>query len=144
MAQCTKAQISVQFQAINGCMPLLSRNIAPLRTSCHAIYQYRLFSIRPNELTSSQIADALGRFKILNDTFNAEPNFQQTLAVFYADILHFHGHAYRFVRRPCRFPNLTTILSYKKRFLSRCITPRLLYDGGKDSRHRQIILTLFP
>ncbi|CBX99800.1 hypothetical protein LEMA_P073890.1 [Plenodomus lingam JN3] len=48
----------------------------------------------------SRIADALGRFKILSDTFIAEPGFQQILAVFYADILQYHIHAYRFVRRP--------------------------------------------
>jgi hypothetical protein len=52
-----------------------------------------------NELILAQIADALGRFAILSDAFIAEADFQQTLAVFYADILEFHKDAYKFVRR---------------------------------------------
>ena len=51
------------------------------------------------QLMSVQIADALGRFEILSDAFINEADFQQTLAVFYADILQFHKHAYKFVRR---------------------------------------------
>ncbi|CAN9407282.1 unnamed protein product [Alternaria alternata] len=47
----------------------------------------------------SKIADALNRFKTLNDVFKTEPDFQHTLAIFYADILEYHTHAYRFVRR---------------------------------------------
>ncbi|KAF2017850.1 hypothetical protein BU24DRAFT_161284 [Aaosphaeria arxii CBS 175.79] len=47
----------------------------------------------------SKIAEALGRFAILSDTFVTEADFQQSLAVFYADILLFHKHAYVFVRR---------------------------------------------
>lgn len=111
-----RASTSVQLQGINNCLPLRSRNIAHPRTSkstCHLVCQNRRFSIQMYELTSCQIADALGRFEILNDTFNTEPNFQQTLAVFYADILHFHGHAYRFVRRNCMFLNLPTVLPCK-------------------------------
>ena len=46
-----------------------------------------------------QIADALGRFQILSDVYINEADFQQTLAIFYADILQFHRHAYKFVRR---------------------------------------------
>ncbi|KAL7786981.1 hypothetical protein V8C37DRAFT_419339 [Trichoderma ceciliae] len=47
----------------------------------------------------SQLAASLGRFEILGDAFVGDPDFQQTLAVFYADILQFHKYAYRFVRR---------------------------------------------
>ncbi|KAL7948124.1 chromatin remodelling complex Rsc7/Swp82 subunit domain-containing protein [Trichoderma barbatum] len=47
----------------------------------------------------SQLASSLGRFEILGNTFAGDPDFQQTLAVFYADILQFHKHAYKFVRR---------------------------------------------
>ncbi|KAH7241487.1 hypothetical protein BKA59DRAFT_529143 [Fusarium tricinctum] len=47
----------------------------------------------------ASIAESLRRFEILSDTFINEPDFQQTLAVFYADILKFHKHAYKFVRR---------------------------------------------
>ncbi|KAM0267836.1 hypothetical protein ACHAPA_005433 [Fusarium lateritium] len=47
----------------------------------------------------ASIAESLKRFEILSDTFINEPDFQQTLAVFYADILKFHKHAYKFVRR---------------------------------------------
>ncbi|EEU35842.1 uncharacterized protein NECHADRAFT_20921, partial [Fusarium vanettenii 77-13-4] len=47
----------------------------------------------------SSIAESLKRFEILSDAFLGNPEFQQTLAVFYADILEFHKHAYKFVRR---------------------------------------------
>lgn len=47
----------------------------------------------------SSIAESLKRFEILRDAFIREPEFQQTLAVFYADILELHKHAYKFVRR---------------------------------------------
>lgn len=47
----------------------------------------------------SRIAESLQRFKILQDALNADRDFQQTLAVFYANILQFHGQAYIFVRR---------------------------------------------
>jgi hypothetical protein len=47
----------------------------------------------------SRMAESLGRFEILSDAFKGNSDFQQTLAVFYADILQFHKHAYTFVRR---------------------------------------------
>lgn len=47
----------------------------------------------------ASIASSLSRFEILSATFTSDSNFQQTLAVFYADILQFHTHAYKFVRR---------------------------------------------
>ncbi|KAH8688529.1 hypothetical protein BGZ61DRAFT_494602 [Ilyonectria robusta] len=47
----------------------------------------------------SGIAESLKRFEILSVAFIDEPEFQQTLAVFYADILQFHIHAYKFIRR---------------------------------------------
>ncbi|KAL7964170.1 hypothetical protein HDV63DRAFT_398832 [Trichoderma sp. SZMC 28014] len=47
----------------------------------------------------SQIADSLQRFDILNTAFSNDHHFQQALAVFYADILQFHKHAYKFVKR---------------------------------------------
>jgi hypothetical protein len=46
----------------------------------------------------SRIAEPLGRFCLLSDTFSTNLDFQQTLAVFYADILLFHKQAYKFVR----------------------------------------------
>jgi hypothetical protein len=46
-----------------------------------------------------RIADALGRFEILGDAFIENADFQHTIAIFYADILQFHKHAYKFVRR---------------------------------------------
>lgn len=54
----------------------------------------------------SRISAALARFEILSDAFSTDHNFQQTLAVYYADILQFHKHAYQFVRRNgehCKF-----------------------------------------
>jgi hypothetical protein len=47
----------------------------------------------------ASIAESLKRFEILSDAFINEPGFQQTVAVFYADILKFHKSAYKFVRR---------------------------------------------
>lgn len=47
----------------------------------------------------SRIATSLQRFQILGDVFSGNARFQQTLAVFYEDILQFHKHAYKFVRR---------------------------------------------
>ncbi|RAO67477.1 uncharacterized protein BHQ10_003489 [Talaromyces amestolkiae] len=47
----------------------------------------------------SRIAESLTRFKVLGETFRQNTGFQQTLAVFYADILRFHTEAYKLVRR---------------------------------------------
>ncbi|KAF7553588.1 hypothetical protein G7Z17_g3478 [Cylindrodendrum hubeiense] len=47
----------------------------------------------------ASIASSLSRFELLSVTFTSDSDFQQTLAVFYADILQFHKHAYKFVRR---------------------------------------------
>ncbi|KAI0190822.1 hypothetical protein F4808DRAFT_476479 [Astrocystis sublimbata] len=47
----------------------------------------------------SRIAEYLTRFKVLQHSFRQNPAFQQTLAVFYADILEFHKEAYKSVRR---------------------------------------------
>lgn len=47
----------------------------------------------------SRIAESLQRFEILANAFGGETQFQHTLAVFYAGILEFHKHAYKFVRR---------------------------------------------
>lgn len=46
-----------------------------------------------------RIADSLPRFHILGTTLARNGKFQETLAFFYADILEFHKHAYKFVRR---------------------------------------------
>ncbi|UPK96932.1 hypothetical protein LCI18_007867 [Fusarium solani-melongenae] len=47
----------------------------------------------------ASIAESLKRFEILSNAFIREPEFHETLAIFYADILKFHTHAYKFVRR---------------------------------------------
>lgn len=47
----------------------------------------------------SRISESLKRFDILGNTFSNKADFQETLAVYYADILQFHKHAYKFVRR---------------------------------------------
>lgn len=46
-----------------------------------------------------RIATSLQRFELLGHAFSDDTQFQQTLAIFYADILQFHKHAYTFVRR---------------------------------------------
>lgn len=51
----------------------------------------------------SSISESLKRFEILSDAFISQPEFQHTLAVFYADILEFHKHAYKFVRRSGKY-----------------------------------------
>ncbi|RKL16693.1 hypothetical protein BFJ70_g14981 [Fusarium oxysporum] len=47
----------------------------------------------------SRIAESLGRFKTLQTALGADRDFQETLAVFYSNILQYHEHAYTFVRR---------------------------------------------
>lgn len=51
----------------------------------------------------SRIGESLKRFRVLDATFSQNASFQQTLAVFYADILRFHKQAYTFVRRSCKW-----------------------------------------
>jgi hypothetical protein len=58
----------------------------------------------------SRIGESLARFEVLQKSFHQNPAFQQTLAVFYADILEFHKEAYKSVRRSCMFLNLSTPL----------------------------------
>ncbi|KAL6790808.1 hypothetical protein J3E68DRAFT_411388 [Trichoderma sp. SZMC 28012] len=65
----------------------------------------------------SQLAESLGRFELLGNAFIRDPDFQQTLAVFYADILQFHKHAYKFVRRSgWKLLFLTTWGRFRRRF----------------------------
>ncbi|KAK0724039.1 hypothetical protein B0H67DRAFT_640615 [Lasiosphaeris hirsuta] len=47
----------------------------------------------------ARIAEPLARFKIFNQTYSKNVEIQQTLAIFYSDILKFHKEAYKFVRR---------------------------------------------
>ncbi|KAJ2980469.1 hypothetical protein NUW58_g6935 [Xylaria curta] len=47
----------------------------------------------------SRIAESLKRFEILDKACARNKDFQQTLAAFYADILEFHLHAYKFTTR---------------------------------------------
>ncbi|KAK5631819.1 hypothetical protein RRF57_007533 [Xylaria bambusicola] len=53
----------------------------------------------------SRIAESLQRFEFLNKAFASDNDFQQTLAAFYAGILEFHQHAYKFVTRNGRRPD---------------------------------------
>ncbi|KAF0315662.1 hypothetical protein GQ607_017099 [Colletotrichum asianum] len=65
----------------------------------------------------SRIAESLGRFRVLSEALIGKPDFQQTLAVFYADILQFHKHAYSFVRRKSwRLMFLTSWGRFERRF----------------------------
>lgn len=45
------------------------------------------------------IANSLGRFESFSHAFKDNQGVQLALSVFYADILQFHNHAYKFVRR---------------------------------------------
>lgn len=49
-----------------------------------------------------QIGEALPRFDRLQKTFEDNPDFQNVLALVYADILEFHRRAYKFFRRRCK------------------------------------------
>ncbi|RYP68939.1 hypothetical protein DL771_006361 [Monosporascus sp. 5C6A] len=63
----------------------------------------------------SRIAESLGGFEMLGKAFSSKLDFQQTLAVFYADILQFHGRAYKLVRRSSEFVLSMAAKSYAKR-----------------------------
>ncbi|KAI1353445.1 hypothetical protein F5Y01DRAFT_277115 [Xylaria sp. FL0043] len=47
----------------------------------------------------ARIGESLTRFEALRESFHQNAAFQQTLAVFYADILEFHKEAYKSIRR---------------------------------------------
>ncbi|KAI0400767.1 hypothetical protein F4802DRAFT_583444 [Xylaria palmicola] len=47
----------------------------------------------------SRIGESLTRFQVLQESFCNNPAFQQTLAIFYADILELHKAAYKSVQR---------------------------------------------
>lgn len=47
----------------------------------------------------TRISESLQRIHILREAFPVDDQFQQVLAIFYADILEFHKHAYKLVRR---------------------------------------------
>ncbi|KAL2147650.1 hypothetical protein VTI28DRAFT_8104 [Corynascus sepedonium] len=65
----------------------------------------------------SRIASALKRFEILSEAFSRNAEFQQTMAVFYANILQFHKHAYKFVRRNgWKLLFLTSWARFQRRF----------------------------
>ncbi|KAF4465800.1 NACHT domain-containing [Fusarium albosuccineum] len=65
----------------------------------------------------SRIAESLKRFEILSLAFINDHEFQTTLAIFYADILQFHKHAYKFVRRSSwKLMFLTSWGRFERRF----------------------------
>lgn len=51
----------------------------------------------------TRIAESLQRLHILDEAFAGNDGFHQVLATFYADILEFHKHAYKFVRRSGKY-----------------------------------------
>ncbi|KAI8722914.1 NACHT domain-containing protein [Fusarium sp. LHS14.1] len=64
-----------------------------------------------------QIAQPLQRFKIIDRAFSSNKDVQQSLAIFYSDILKFHKEAYRFVRRSSwRLLFLTSWGRFQRRF----------------------------
>ncbi|ROW16618.1 hypothetical protein VPNG_01633 [Cytospora leucostoma] len=50
----------------------------------------------------TRIGESLQRLRILDEAFAGDDGFHQVLAIFYADILEFHKHAYKFVRRSAK------------------------------------------
>ncbi|KAI0861248.1 hypothetical protein F4860DRAFT_174568 [Xylaria cubensis] len=68
----------------------------------------------------SRIADSLKIFEFLNKAFASNNDFQQTLAVFYADILEFHQYAYKFItRNGWKLLFLTSWGRFQRRFNSK-------------------------
>ncbi|KAI0182868.1 hypothetical protein EV127DRAFT_457871 [Xylaria flabelliformis] len=68
----------------------------------------------------SMIADSLKIFEFLNKAFASNNDFQQTLAVFYADILEFHQYAYKFItRNGWKLLFLTSWGRFQRRFNSK-------------------------
>ncbi|KAG4256678.1 hypothetical protein FPRO03_03688 [Fusarium proliferatum] len=64
-----------------------------------------------------QIAEPLKRFQKLNRAFYSDKDIQQTLAIFYSDILKFHKEAYQFIRRSSwRLLFLTSWGRFQRRF----------------------------
>ncbi|KAF9770379.1 hypothetical protein IL306_012094, partial [Fusarium sp. DS 682] len=64
-----------------------------------------------------QIAEPLKRFQKINSAFSSDKDVQQTLAIFYSDILKFHKEAYQFVRRNSwRLLFLTSWGRFQRRF----------------------------
>ncbi|KAG7294425.1 hypothetical protein NEMBOFW57_004496 [Staphylotrichum longicolle] len=49
----------------------------------------------------SQIAESLGRFQLLEESFKGKPQLYPAFVIFYADILRFHKAAYKFLTRRC-------------------------------------------
>ncbi len=46
-----------------------------------------------------QIAECLARFEFLGKAYHSSYEYQETSAIFYADILKFHKEAYKFLSR---------------------------------------------
>lgn len=46
-----------------------------------------------------RLAEPLARFSIFDHSFANNKEVQKALAVYYSDILKFHGEAYKFIRR---------------------------------------------
>ncbi len=49
----------------------------------------------------SRIAESLGRFRLLEMSFQGQPQLYPVFVVFYADILRFHKAAYKSITRRC-------------------------------------------
>jgi hypothetical protein len=61
----------------------------------------------------SQIAESLGRFRLLEMSFKGQPHLYPVFVIFYADILRFHKAAYKFITRRCEYPfDLATYLGH--------------------------------
>lgn len=74
---------------------------------------------------------------MLSHAFIKNPDFQQTVAVFYADILQFHKHAYRFVRRSGKCSRNALWFRSRGRFFSASIGPFFLSrDSSRNVQQR--------
>lgn len=56
----------------------------------------------------TRIAESLQHIHILSEAFAGDDEFHRVLAIFYAGILEFHKHAYKFVRRSGKFSLLVS------------------------------------
>lgn len=63
----------------------------------------------------SRIATSLSRFEMLDKTIGTDMRFSETLAAYYAEILGFHKHAYKFLRRSGESLSFSAVVFDKKR-----------------------------
>lgn len=68
-------------------------------TKYHQIAQGHIYALEKLIEAYSLIGEAMPQFDRLSLAFQNDPEFQQVMGLFYADILDFHRRAYKYFRR---------------------------------------------